>query len=87
MEFKLGELFCGPGGLAIGATRASISDPDWKIVHQWATDYDEDTCNTYRQNICPDRPESVVHADIRELDYSVLKELGDIDGLAFGFPC
>lgn len=87
MEFKLGELFCGPGGLAIGATRASISDPDWKIVHQWATDYDEDTCNTYRQNICPNRPESVVHADIRELDYSVLKELGDIDGLAFGFPC
>ena len=87
MEFKLGELFCGPGGLAVGATRADISDPAWKITHQWATDYDEDTCNTYRQNICPDHPESVIHADIRELDYDRLKELGDIDGLAFGFPC
>lgn len=87
MEFKLGELFCGPGGLAVGATRADISDPAWKITHQWATDYDEDTCNTYRQNICPRNPESVIHADIRELDYDRLKELGDIDGLAFGFPC
>ena len=42
-EFKLGELFCGPGGLALGAISARIDDPKYKIVHKWANDYDEDT--------------------------------------------
>ena len=39
-EFRLGELFCGPGGLALGATTARIEDDDYKIIHQWANDYD-----------------------------------------------
>ena len=38
--YKLGELFCGPGGLAYGAVTADIGDPRFKIVHEWATDYD-----------------------------------------------
>ena len=38
MVFKLGELFCGPGGLAWGATHADIGDPEYKIVHEWAND-------------------------------------------------
>lgn len=41
MIFRLGELFCGPGGLAWGATHADIGDPDYGIVHAWANDYDE----------------------------------------------
>lgn len=49
-EFRLGELFCGPGGIAQGATDASIENKHYKIIHQWATDYDKDTCNTYRKN-------------------------------------
>lgn len=84
MEFKLGELFCGPGGIAWGATNASIDDPNFRIVHQWANDYDADTCSTYTHNICPDKPETVYHADIRKFDMSGLPE---IDALAFGFPC
>lgn len=84
MIFHLGELFCGPGGLAWGATNADIGKPDWKIVHQWSNDYDENTCKTYRRNICPDEPETVYHADIRKFD---LTNLADIDELAFGFPC
>ena len=59
-EFRLGELFCGPGGLALGAVNAHIEDPEYKIVHQWATDYDEPTCRTYVANICPDDPDSVI---------------------------
>ena len=58
--YRLGELFCGPGGLAWGATNADIGLDDYKIHHAWANDYDNDTCNTYRRNICPNEPESVI---------------------------
>ncbi|MBQ3601160.1 MAG: DNA cytosine methyltransferase [Lachnospiraceae bacterium] len=83
-DFKLGELFCGPGGLALAATTAVIKDPEYKITHKWANDYDLDTCNTYRRNICPNNPESVICGDVRQLN---IEPLGDIDALAFGFPC
>lgn len=84
MSFRLGELFCGPGGIAWGATHADIGDPNFTIVHQWANDYDANTCNTYRHNICPGDPQSVYHEDIRKFDMS---KLAPIDALAFGFPC
>ncbi len=85
-NFKLGELFCGPGGIALGALTSGISHEgvEYKITHAWANDYDLDTCNTYRKNICPDNPDSVIHSDVKTLD---LKSLGPIDALAFGFPC
>ena len=83
-NFRLGELFCGPGGLAYAAITAKIENPDFSIVHQWATDYDRDTCNTYAHNICRENPETVICDDIRKLN---LEGLGDIDALAFGFPC
>ena len=84
MSYRLGELFCGPGGIAWGATHADIGNQKYRIVHQWANDYDADTCNTYRHNICPDAPETVYHADIRKFD---MNRLSEIDALAFGFPC
>lgn len=84
--FRLGELFSGPGGLGMAANMSSR--PESRIVHQWATDYDQDTCRTYAGNICGDADhDSVVHGDIRDLDWSRLQAIGDIDGLAFGFPC
>lgn len=83
--FRLGELFCGPGGLAYGAITAK--NPEYKIIHQWATDYDKSTCETYINNICKSNPDSVVCHDIRTLDIKELKNLGEIDALAFGFPC
>ncbi len=82
--FRLGELFCGPGGLALGAVTANIDDPKYKITHKWANDYDADTCETYRRNICPDQRDSVICGDVRELD---IDTLGEIDAFAFGFPC
>lgn len=81
-EFKLGELFCGPGGLAWGAMHAEV--PGMKIVHAWANDYDSSTCKTYTRNICPDHPETVYCEDVHTLD---IGKLGSIDALAFGFPC
>lgn len=84
MIFKFGELFCGPGGIACGAFSANITNPDYRIVHQWATDFDQDSCNTYRYNHCNNDGCSVVCEDVREMDFS---SLSSIDALAFGFPC
>ena len=81
--FNLGELFSGPGGLALGALWASANSADkqYTIKHAWANDYDKDSCETYSQNIAP---ESILCCDVRELDFS---RLSPIDVLAFGFPC
>lgn len=85
VTFRLGELFCGPGGLAWGAINASAgSSNNYRITHQWANDYDSDTCRTYIRNICPNDPDSVICGDVRKLD---LSSLPVIDALAFGFPC
>lgn len=84
MIYRLGELFCGPGGIGWGAINASIENKDYRIVHQWANDYDKSTCETYRHNICPNAPETVYHGDIRTFDMS---QLAPIEALAFGFPC
>ncbi|MBT9146550.1 MAG: Modification methylase HaeIII [Syntrophomonadaceae bacterium] len=83
-KFRFGELFCGPGGIAYGATSAKIENDEYRIIHQWASDYDKDTCDTYAYNICPDSPGSVVCEDVRMLDTDTL---APIDALAFGFPC
>lgn len=82
--FRLGELFCGPGGLACGSKLAYVPESEWRIEHAWANDYDSDTCRTYIRNICPDNPDSVICGDVHELD---IDSLGPIDALAYGFPC
>lgn len=84
MLFKLGELFCGPGGIALGAHRAAAGLPEITLQHAWATDYDGDTVQTYISNIPGASESTVLHADVRKLD---LKTLAPIDALAFGFPC
>lgn len=86
MNFKLGEFFCGPGGLALGAMRASatVQGAAYIIRHQWANDYDRDSCETYRRNIAAGSRDSVIYQDVRNLD---LKSLAPIDAFAFGFPC
>ncbi len=86
MNFRLGELFCGPGGIALGAMSAGFihDNEEYSIKHEWANDFDKDTCETYGKNICPDNIKSVICKDVRKLD---IDKLTEIDGLAFGFPC
>lgn len=84
--FRLGEFFCGPGGLACGAMSARIENPNFRISHAWANDYDRQTCETYAENICPDNRETVICHDVRKLSLDD-KALTPIDGFAFGFPC
>ena len=86
MIFRLGELFCGPGGIGYAAITSRISDPNYKIVHAWANDFDKDTCATYRENVAKDF-ESVICQDVRKLDFKLLADISEIDALAFGFPC
>jgi len=87
MRFKMGELFSGPGGLALGAITAQSDDKKFSIEHAWATDYDKDTCETYKKNICPTSAKTVIRKDVRKLDYSRLEKISSIDALVFGFPC
>lgn len=82
--FKMGELFCGPGGIACGAISAKSDDGRFSVEHTWANDYDKDTCETYIKNICPNSPETVYCGDVRELN---IKALGEIDAFCYGFPC
>lgn len=85
MKFRLGELFSGPGGMALGAIKARVSNGrDYSIEHTWANDYDSSSCKTYTKNICPEKPESVICGDVRELD---IDNLPEIDAFAYGFPC
>ena len=89
MEFRLGEFFCGPGGIALGAynvgTVINSNGVKFKIIPDWASDYDLDTCQTYALNIHRDINSSqVIHKDVRKLD---IESLSSCDGFAFGFPC
>lgn len=85
-DYRLGELFCGPGGIALGASLAKVKSKGiiYSIKHQWANDYDSDTCETFKYNICPESKRSVVCKDVRNLKLSAL---APIDAFAFGFPC
>ena len=86
MKFRLGELFCGPGGLAYGAktTKIKAGKEYYSIEHEWANDIDKDSCSTYRNNICPNKPESVICKTVEDLD---IENLPPIDAFAYGFPC
>jgi DNA (cytosine-5)-methyltransferase 1 len=82
-KIRLAELFCGAGGIGLGASLARVNG--LQIEHVWATDYDKDACDTYKKNL---QPQKVIHKDIRDIDFAkIKKELGDIDCLTFGFPC
>lgn len=89
--YRFGELFAGPGGIAVGAHKATQSPELFgrvRVQHAWANDYDRDTVETYLRAVSKFDPrvsrDSVIHADVRALD---IDALGPIDGFAFGFPC
>ncbi len=80
-KYRLGELFAGAGGMALGAARARHGG--FGFVHAWANDIDGDACDTLKQNVEFPR-HGVVHCPVENLDFATLSP---IDGLAFGFPC
>lgn len=85
--FKLAELFCGPGGLSLGAMLSSIKDSEnnlYKIKPVWANDIDKDTCKTYARNIHGGNDKNVICAPVETIDFS---KVPSFDILTFGFPC
>lgn len=85
-EYKLGEMFSGPGGIVLGALTASRAHAGASTIqHGWAVDYDPDTTATYARNIARGNEQSTVHtADVRDFD---LRQVEPINAFAFGFPC
>ena len=84
-KFSIGEFYCGPGGLGLGAKLAKIKDTNKNEIsfkHVFATDFDQDTCNTFKKNM-PDT-DQVICSDIRSID---INKLPYVDGFLYGFPC
>lgn len=79
--YRIGELFAGAGGMALGAHDARIGGSGFR--HVWATDIDDDACSTFRRNLAIE-PDRVLCSPVDVLDFD---SLDPIDGLAFGFPC
>lgn len=87
-KIRLGELFCGPGGLAAGAHAAAKKVKNIELTHAWALDNDPDTCDTYIKNIDGASRDTVFCEDIRSFNYKNFENVfSKIEGLAFGFPC
>ena len=86
-SYVLGEMFSGPGGIALGAERASAQvsrESGSSVSHGWAVEYHPDTADTYRRNIRGASEDSVFTADVREFD---LRKVPEFNSFAFGFPC
>ena len=78
MQVRLGELFCGAGGMGLGASQAQVGE--YSIVPTWASDIDKVACATYAANI----HSNVICCDVADLDIGALPP---IDAFAYGFPC
>ena len=84
-RFKLAEFFSGPGGMGYGASISKVKDN--YIEHAWATDYDQDSCNTYKRNIDSNN----VYCEKIENFFDLVDKkkiiLPKFDCFAYGFPC
>ncbi len=95
MDFLLGELFCGPGGMALGAGLAgqnpipvqNAKGEIFTIKHLWGVDKDEDAIKTYRKNIVAKFGGQGICQDAFAFVQSMTSEQKRINALAFGFPC
>ncbi len=94
MNFQLGELFCGPGGMALGAKLAadqvSSKGETSSISHVWGVDRDPNAINTYNANELGEGVEcdAMAFAEAHSgCDHKTIKAFPKISALAFGFPC
>lgn len=80
---RVGEMFSGPGGIGVALNRTKSERFSFK--HVWATDWDADTCRTYKDNVLKHEPSALsICEDVRKLDIDALPV---VDGFLYGFPC
>jgi DNA (cytosine-5)-methyltransferase 1 len=89
-KFRLGELFCGPGGLASAAKSATRvypanakMDTPYMIEHTWGVDISPEAIETFNANGCG----AGICMDAWKFVNECLDKKHEIDALAFGFPC
>ena len=92
--FALGELFCGPGGLALGAkladTQKSSTGKLFSITHSWGVDKDVNAISTYNSNNLGEGIVTDAISFTKSKNNEPKKNIDDfnkISALAFGFPC
>lgn len=85
--FTLGELFCGPGGMSLGASLANVqaNGKTYSFQSEWANDIDPDAIATQRLNVFKDNEDAAVCGDVRDFLPRCLNR--PVDGFAYGFPC
>jgi DNA (cytosine-5)-methyltransferase 1 len=86
-SFTVGEMYSGPGGigLALSQTKHKSKSHQLNFEHSWATDYDPDTCRTYKNNLLKNNPNALsICSDVKDLD---IASLPIVDGFLYGFPC
>ena len=87
-KYSIGEMYCGPGGIALAAKKSKILSKDVKysFEHVWATDNHLDTCMTFQTNIANKKS-----VDFKVISENISEDLVDklpyVDGFLYGFPC
>jgi len=91
MIFKLGELFCGPGGLALGAGLTepvrSADGEEFSVSHIWGVDKDPAAIESYEHNIVERYGGEGLCIDAMQFCKREITNYERITALAFGFPC
>lgn len=93
MRFKFGELFCGPGGMALGATLAQTQNTEageeFSISHIWGIDKDRYAIDTYNANDLGEgiQCDAIEFCENKYTSTKTIKDFARVDALAFGFPC
>lgn len=86
-SFSVGEMYSGPGGIGLALSQTQLKSKTYNLdfKHIWATDYDPDTCRTYKNNLLKNEPEALsICSDVKDLD---ITSLPIVDGFLYGFPC
>lgn len=86
--YNLGELFCGPGGMALASTQVkpvkSDSNETFSLCHAWGVDIADYAIKTFMANLGKDKGICKNAWDFVNHD---LTPKNRINALAFGFPC
>jgi len=91
MVFNMGELFCGPGGMAIAAHQAipclSENGESFSISHVWGVDRSKFAIETFVKNLGGELKAFGYELDANCFVSKKLAIAKTINALAFGFPC